>query len=112
MPPYKIIEYNTLIILLFLLVNTFFIIFIKKILDIYKIKSYKEAESEVKMTIEEKYIYETEIRILALKEALAIVKEYSDKRLMMAALEGKIEGNESFVNSLKESVKNEERNIL
>lgn len=111
MPPYKIIEYSTLIILLFLLVNTFFIIFIKKILDIKKIEVYKGVESEVKMTREEKFIYETEIKIQALKEALAVIKEYPTKDYMIAALEGKIEGNEKFVNNLKE-VSNGERNIL
>ena len=112
MPPYKIIEYNTLIILLFLLVNTFFIIFIKKILDIKKIEVYKGVESEVKMTVEEKFIYETEIKVQALKEALAVVKEYPTKDFMIAALEGKIEGNERFINDLKEGVENAKRNIL
>lgn len=111
MPPYKIIEYSTLIILLFLLVNTFFIIFIKKILDIKKIEVYKGVESEVKMTREEKFIYETEIEIQTLKEALAVIKECPTKDYMIAALEGKIEGNEKFVNNLKE-MSNGERNIL
>lgn len=111
MPPYKIIEYSTLIILLFLLVNTFFIIFIKKNLDIKKIEVYKGVESEVKMTREEKFIYETEIKIQALKEALAVIKKYPTKDYMIAALEGKIDGYEKFVNNLKE-VSNGERNIL
>ena len=64
------------------------------------------------MTVEEKFIYETEIKVQALKEALAVVKEYPTKDFMIAALEGKIEGNERFINDLKEGVENAKRNIL
>lgn len=64
------------------------------------------------MTIEEKFIYETSIRIEALKEALEIVKLYSPKEKIEAALEGAIQGNEFFLNNLKERVENEKRNIL
>lgn len=64
------------------------------------------------MTIEEKFIYETEIKVQALKEALAVVKEYAIKELMIAALEGKIDGDEKFINYLKEGIENGKRNIL
>lgn len=63
------------------------------------------------MTTKEKFIYETEIKVRALKEALAVVKEYSVKELIIAALEGKIEGDEKFINYLKDS-EDAKRNIL
>lgn len=95
MPPYKIIEYSTLIILLFLIVNTVFIIFIKKILDIKKIEVYKGVESEVKMT--EEIIKETKIRLEVLKEALELVNQYKTQECIEAALLGKIEANQMFL---------------
>lgn len=64
------------------------------------------------MTREEKIIYETELKVQALKEALELVKQYSTKDFIIAALEGMIEGDENFVNSLKKVMKDGKRNIL
>lgn len=64
------------------------------------------------MTIEEKFIYETEIKVQALKEALELVKQYPTKDFIIAALDGKIEGNENFINYLKEGIENGKWNIL
>lgn len=55
-------------------------------------------------------IKETEIKIQALKDALAVVERYSDKDFIIAVLKGKIEGCESFIKDIEEI--NEKRNIL
>ena len=52
------------------------------------------------MTIEEKIIYDLKIRLAAFKEALTVVKQYSDKDFIIAALEGKIEGTETAIKDL------------
>lgn len=55
-------------------------------------------------------INDTKIKIETLKEALAIIKRYSDKDFAIAVLEGKIEGCETFLKDMEEI--NGKRNIL
>lgn len=111
MPPINI-EYSTLIILLFLLVNTFFIIFIKKILDIKKIEVYKGVESEVKMTIEEN-IKQTKIRLEVYEEVRKLLDDYSIETAK-SVLDGRIDGSLQIIKNETEILEriNAKRNIL